>query len=405
MRYRKFGKLDWEVSVLGFGAMRLPVIDHDQNRIDEPEAIRMIRHAIDSGVNYLDTAYTYHGGNSEALVGRALGEGYREHVRVATKLPPWLATRRDDFDKFLGEQQERLQTGCIDFYLLHGINAQQWSRLRDQGVLAWAEQQIARGRIGHLGFSFHDELDVFKRIVDAYDNWTFCQIQYSFMDVEHQAGRAGLDYAVEKGLAVAVMEPIRGGQVTSKVPDSIAALWARAGDGRTIVDRALQFVWDHPGVSVALSGMSDMNQLEQNLGSADRARAGLLTDDERALLNEVREQYARLYPIPCTSCDYCLPCENGVRISRIFEMYNDSFIYDDRRRARIRYSMLSPDQQADNCVECGTCEEHCPQHLPVRDWLKKAHPWLGPNTSYGGKGDRSTPFESVRRRHLTSRKP
>ncbi len=378
MRYRKFGKLDWTVSVLGFGAMRLPVIDGDQGRIDQEEATRMIRHAIDRGVNYVDTAYPYHGGNSEALVGRALGDGYREKVRVATKLPPWFVTRREDFDKFLTEQLQRLQTDCIDFYLLHGMNAEQWPRLRDMGVIAWAEQQIARGRIGHLGFSFHDELDVFKQIVDAYDNWAFCQIQYNFMDIEHQAGRAGLDYAVEKELAVVVMEPIRGGQVTKKVPDSIAALWAKAGDERTIADRALQFVWDHPGVSVALSGMSDMSQLEQNLASADRAQAGSLSEDERALLGEVREQYARLYPIPCTSCGYCLPCENGVRISRIFEIYNDGFIYEDHRRSRFLYFMLPPDQQADNCVECGTCEEHCPQHVPVREWLKKAHPWLTP---------------------------
>jgi predicted aldo/keto reductase-like oxidoreductase len=381
MKYRRFGKLDWEASVLGFGAMRLPVIDGDQNRIDEPEAIRMIRHAIDQGVNYVDTAYPYHGGHSEALVGRALGDGYRDKVRLATKLPPWFVSRREDFDRILGEQLERLATDHIDFYLLHGLNQEFWPKLRDLGVIQWAEGELGRGRIRHLGFSFHDELEAFEKIVDAYYSWTFCQIQYNFMDVEHQAGRAGLEYAAERGLGVVVMEPIRGGQVVKKIPESIARLWARAGQGRTIADRALQFVWDHPGVSVALSGMSDMTQLEENLGSADRARAGSLGPEEHELLKDIREKYAGLCPIACTSCGYCLPCENGVRISRIFELYNDGFIYQDHRRSRFLYRMLPPDQQADNCQECGNCEEHCPQHIEVRQWLKKVHDWLGPKKS------------------------
>ena len=205
MQYRQFGKLDWKVSALGFGAMRLPVINNEQTNVDEPEAIRMIRYAIDHGVNYLDTAYPYHGGNSERIVGRALKDGYREKMKLATKLPARMIESAADFDRIFNEQMERLQTDKIDFYLLHGLNGRSWPKVRDMGVLRWAEEKIAAGRFDYLGFSFHDDLDVFKEIVDAYD-WTMCQVQYNYMDIEIQAGRKGVEYAANKGLAIVVME-------------------------------------------------------------------------------------------------------------------------------------------------------------------------------------------------------
>jgi predicted aldo/keto reductase-like oxidoreductase len=311
-------------------------------------------------------------------VGRALGDGYRDKVRLATKLPPWLTNKREDFDRVLKEQLDRLQTDRIDFYLLHGLNSGSWAKLRDLGVITWAEGALADGRIGHLGFSFHDDLDAFKEIIDAYDRWTFCQIQYNFMDVEFQAGTEGLKYAAEKGLGVVVMEPIRGGHLTKKLPDSIDELWKSAPKHRAPADWALQFVWNHPEVSTVLSGMTAMQHVEENVASADRSAAGSLSPEEIELISKVREEYQRLSPIPCTNCGYCMPCPSDVQINRILGLYNDGFIYDDHRTSRGRYRMLSTDQQADNCTECGECEEKCPQEIPIAEWLEKAHGWLGP---------------------------
>lgn len=380
MKYRKFGHLDWKASVLGFGAMRLPTIGNDPSHIDEPQAIEMIRYAIDHGVNYLDTAYPYHEKHSEIVVGKALSDGYREKVKLATKLPSWLVESPDDFDRFLDEQLEKLQTDYIDFYLLHALNSTRWPKLRDWEVLNWVESALADGRIQYLGFSFHDDFAVFKDIVNATDKWTFCQIQYNFMDIEYQAGIKGLQYAADKGLAVVVMEPLRGGQLTTKVPKSVAELWESAHIRRTPADWALQWIWNHPEVSVTLSGMSTMQQVIENLDSADRSGAGILTDEELILIDKVREEYRRLAPVPCTNCNYCMPCPNSVEITAIFEYYNESIIYDNPSASRSLYGSLSEDEQADNCVECFECEEKCPQGLPISEYLKTAHTWLNKKT-------------------------
>ena len=373
MKFRKFGNLDWDTSVLGFGAMRLPKIEKDGSKIDESEAITMIRHAIDHGVNYVDTAYTYHEKRGEIVVGKALQSGYRDKVKLATKLPSWLVENPDDFDRFLDEQLEKLQTSHIDFYLLHALNTAYWPKLRDWKVLDWAEGAIADGRIRFLGFSFHDEFDLFKEIVDAYDNWAFCQIQYNFMDIDYQAGSKGLQYAAGKGLAVVVMEPLRGGQLTNKIPKSVSNLWEGAPVRRTPADWALQWIWNHSEVSVLLSGMSTMQQVTENLESADRSAESLLSDEELILIDKVRDEYRKLVPVPCTNCKYCLPCPNSVEIASIFEYYNDAIIYDNPRTPRFLYDNLSKDQQAPNCVECFECEEKCPQGISIAEQLKNAH--------------------------------
>jgi predicted aldo/keto reductase-like oxidoreductase len=373
MQYRNFGKLDWKPSALGFGAMRLPMIDDDPAQIDEELATRMIRTAIDAGVNYVDTAWPYHREQSEPVVGRALQDGYREKVKLATKMPVWLTEKHEDFDHYLNEQLKRLQTDRIDFYLLHGLNKDRWPVLCDLDVFDWAEQAKASGRIGYLGFSFHDDLATFKEIVDAGD-WTFCQIMYNYMDIEFQAGREGLHYAAGKGLGVVIMEPLRGGQLTRRPPGTIAALWASAPVARSQPDWALQWLWNQPEVSLCLSGMSAMEHVEENLASADRARVGSLTPEELALVDRVRDAYRALSPIPCTNCKYCMPCPSGVAIPRIFTTYNDLAMYGDERRARIGYNrFMKPEERADQCVECGACESVCPQQIEIIDWLKKAH--------------------------------
>ncbi|MBA3027739.1 MAG: aldo/keto reductase [Desulfobacteraceae bacterium] len=378
MKYRRLGKTDWDVSVLGFGAMRLPTLDNDPLKVNEPLAIEMIRHGIDQGINYVDTAYPYHGGQSEVVVGKALQDGYRDKIRLATKQPCWLVEKTDDFDKFLNEQLKKLQTDHIDFYLLHTLNRTFWPKVRDLDVLEWAEKAIADGRIGHLGFSFHDDLELFKEIVDSYDKWTLSQIQYNFLDVEFQAGRQGMKYAHDKGLAVVVMEPIRGGQIAQKPPEAVAKIWASAKVQRALPDWALQWVWNHPEISVALSGMTDMHQLDENLASADQSGVGSLSKEELSIIDKVREEFTKLCPVPCTGCRYCMPCPNGVDIPYTFLMYNEAIMYDNPRKGQLFYQRLPAENQADKCVECFECEDACPQQISIVQWLKKAHDLLGP---------------------------
>jgi len=377
VKYRKFGRLDWKVSALGFGAMRLPVIGEDHAKIDEEEAIKMIRYAIDHGVNYVDTAYPYHGGNSEIVVGKALGDGYREKVKLATKMPTWMVKSQSDMDKCLDEQLGKLQTTHIDFYLLHGLQKERWSALRDLNVFEWAEQALADGRIKHLGFSFHDEYTVFKEIVDGYDGWTMCQIQYNYMDAEYQAGTKGLRYAASKGLAVVIMEPIAGGMLAVNPPSEVKEIWEKSEPKRTPAEWALQWVWNQPEVSVVLSGMSTMEQVVENVESAGRSGPNTLSKKELELISTVREKYHKYGFIGCTGCQYCMPCPQGVNIPGIFELYNE---YSTKRGDRdgqqevvSRYGNVTPPENgAKKCVQCGQCEELCPQQLPIPRLLRNA---------------------------------
>jgi predicted aldo/keto reductase-like oxidoreductase len=377
MRYRPFGTTDFQVSALGFGAMRLPQRSTDPADIDEIEAIRMIRTAIDAGVNYLDTAYPYHGGRSEVVVGKALRDGYRSRVRLVTKSPSWLVKTAEDFDRLLREQLERLGTDRVDIYLLHSLNASHWPRVRDLGILERAERALRDGRIGALGFSFHDGLQLFTAIVDAYP-WSVCQIQYNFMDVAYQAGREGLAYAAARGIPVVVMEPLRGGQLAQPLPSAVAEVWSRSGSRTTPVDRALQWLWDQPEVATVLSGMSTLEQVRQNLASAERSRSNSLSDTERALYLEAKAAYEGLKPIPCTQCKYCVPCPHGVDVPRNFQLYNEAIVYGHLAGTRRAYRLFFPEaQHADRCLACGECESKCPQHIPIREWLAKVDPLLG----------------------------
>ena len=368
MQYRKFGRTEKDVSALGFGAMRLPVKDSESD-IDVPAAVEMIRDAIDAGVNYVDTAYPYHGGNSEVVVGKALQDGYRDKVFLATKSPIWQIEKTHDFDRILDEQFERLQTDHIDFYLLHCVQATFWPKMLDLNVFDWADKARADGRIGELGFSFHDNYDVFKQVVDAYD-WTFCQIQYNLVNEEVQAGTKGLKYAAEKGLAVVVMEPLFGGSLANP-PDPVQEIWQQTD--RRPADMALQWVWDHPEVSLVLSGMSTLEQVKQNLESAERSGVNQLSDQDRALLRQVQDKYRELSPIPCTKCGYCSPCPNGVNIPLNFELYNNATLFKGNSQVLCRnlYLGLPESERAAACEACGTCEEKCPQHIDIGNLMKR----------------------------------
>ena len=376
MKYRKFGELGWEGSALGFGAMRLPYLDNDTSKIDEPLAIEMIRYAIDHGVNYVDTAYGYHRGNSERLVGKALKDGYRERVRLATKMPTWLVTSQGDMDKYLDEQLGKLQTDHIDYYLLHGLRESRWPTMVENDVFGWAERAKAEGKIDHLGFSFHDEFDLFKEIIDSYDDWTLCQIQYNYMDTESSArgpGTRGLRYAASKGLAVVVMEPIQGGRLAITPPPEVQAIWDEAPVKRTSAEWALQWVWNQPEVSVVLSGMSVMRHVVENVESAGRSGPGTLTPEELRIVERVKEKYGELGYIGCTGCRYCLPCPQGVAIPDIFALFNKYYASGGDDAVKEKYlGQITPDEGAKNCESCGQCEEQCPQDLPIRNLMRSA---------------------------------
>ncbi len=375
MKYRKFGSLDWEVSALGFGAMRLPILDGDSGKIDEPAAMEMVRKAIDAGVNYVDTAYPYHKEQSERFVGRVLKDGYREKVRIATKMPLWFVQEEADLDKYLEEQLKKLDVNKIDFYLIHAMNAKRWQQIQDLDALTWAEKRMAEGLFDHFCFSFHDDYPVFESILNGYDNWTMAQIQYNYMDADYQAGRKGLKLAAERGLAVVVMEPLRGGRIAQNPPPQpVAEIWAKSGRDWTPAEWAFHWLWDQAEVSTALSGMSTMEQVEQNLVTADESEIGKLTAEDQGLVDAVRNAYLDLAPIPCTQCEYCLPCPNGVAIPRIFELYNDAVSYDAWEHSRRWYAnRIKPEERADNCIECGECEEACPQQIEIIDWLAQVH--------------------------------
>ncbi|MDR3764180.1 MAG: aldo/keto reductase [Acidobacteriota bacterium] len=374
MQYRNFGRLDFQVSALGFGCMRLPVSDGERlsPNIVEDEAIGMIRRAIDGGVNYCDTAYPYHSGASETLLGKALRDGYRERVKLATKLPVWQVEKPEDFDRILNDQLRKLQTDHIDFYLLHSLNQHRWRNLVPKyNMLEKAKAALADGRIRHLGFSMHDTHEIFAEIVNGCDLWDFCQIQYNYMDIENQAGTRGLKLAASKGLAVVVMEPLLGGRLADP-PQPVLGMMAAQKVQRSAADWALQWLWDQPEVSVVLSGMSALPQVEENLVSASHAATGSFTAADHELIAKVREYYRTRTVVPCTKCGYCMPCPNGVKIPDNFDYFNYAHLFDDVKGARFKYSVfLSADERSGSCIECGECLEKCPQSIAISDWMPK----------------------------------
>lgn len=379
MLYRRMKKVPYDLSILGFGCMRLPVTK--DGRIDEAHATEMLRYAIDRGVNYVDTAYPYHNGESEPFLGRALHDGYRERVNLATKLPSWLIKSREDMDRYLNEQIRRLQTDHIDFYLVHGLMKPFWDSLRQLDVADFLDDAIADGRIRYAGFSFHDELPLFREIVDAYD-WAFCQIQYNFMDEQYQAGTEGLQYAADKGLGIVVMEPLRGGMLTKEIP-SINEIWRKAPVQRSLSEWALRWVWNHPEVTVVLSGMSSFEQVVQDVSYAENGIPDALSQEELRLFKEAEAEYKKRIRVPCTGCRYCMPCPSNVSVPECFEMYNQACMFNAPGVASFNYSIVlggmlagSPGF-ASQCQECGECEEKCPQGIPIRENLKKVAEYFG----------------------------
>jgi predicted aldo/keto reductase-like oxidoreductase len=351
--------------------MRLPVLDGDHAKINEAESVRMIRHAIDKGVNYVDTAYMYHGGTSEAVLGKALRDGYREKVFIADKLPLAFAKKAEDVRRFLGEQLQRLDVECIDMYLLHNINEKLWERVKTFDMLEYLDEVQAQGLIKHKGFSYHGKtFAFFKEVIDAYP-WDFCQIQLNYMDAEIQAGTEGLKYAASKGIPVVIMEPLKGGKLTDTLPESIQKYWAGADVKRSPADWALRWVADFPEVLTVLSGMSAFEQVEENIRILSDADAGLLSDAERAIIGKVAEEYNKLTPYSCTACKYCMPCPAEIDIPGLIDLRNQATVFESKESVSFSVrTFVRPLPSA--CIACKACEEKCPQHLPIADIMAES---------------------------------
>lgn len=369
MLYRQMPKSGDKLSVLGFGAMRLA--SKEDGSIDEERATKQVRDAIDRGVNYVDTAWPYHMGASEPFLGRALADGYREKVKVATKLPSWLIEKREDMDHYLNAQLEKLNTDHIDYYLIHALVGDLWDNVERSGVADFLDRAKADGRIINAGFSFHGASEDFNRIVDAYD-WDFCQIQYNYLDEKNQAGKAGLEYAASKGLGVVIMEPLRGGSLTKTVPQAVEEIWNEAPIKRSPAEWALRWVWNHPEVTVVLSGMSEEAHIEENLRIAGKAYPNSLTEEELQLVKRVESKYRELMKVECTGCQYCMPCPANVNIPLCFELYNNLSLEDDPETVKFMYAAraggalgLDDPEFASLCVQCGQCLEKCPQHIDI----------------------------------------
>ncbi len=366
-----FSDLGITVSRLGFGAMRLPTKEADSKRvINREEAVAMIRHAIDRGVTYMDTAYPYHGGESELVMGEALQNGYREKVVLATKLPVWLVKKREDMDRLLDEQLQKLKTDHVDFYLLHALNKNSFAEMQKLDYPDFLDRAVSSGKIRYPAFSFHDDADLFPKIIDDYP-WKMAQIQLNLLDGEYQAGLAGMRYAAQKGVGIVVMEPLRGGALATP-PAEVQALYDAFPDHRSSVEWAFRYLYNMPEVMTILSGMSTMEQVKDNLRIFENAAVGVVTPEEEALLAKVKDAYVKRIKTSCTGCNYCQPCPKNVSIPTIFRGFDSAAMLDKKPEFYDRYRSLKEEgKDAGQCVACRLCEKACPQHLPIIRYLKE----------------------------------
>lgn len=382
MQYRKFGSTGIEVSALGLGCMRMPTQRMRFQKMDVPEAVRMIRAAVDMGINYFDTAWPYHLGESEKVLGQALQDGYRDKVHLVTKLPMFLVNKEEDFDKYLNKQLDKLQTDHIDTYLFHSMNAGALEKLKKFNFIKKMEQARDEGKIKYIGFSFHDTLPVFKDIVDFYD-WDVIQIQYNYMDTVIQAGEEGLKYAAAKGAAIVIMEPLKGGKLANPPKEAIAVM-NKSSEKRSSVDWALQYLWNRPEVSVVISGMGSMQMLEENAACAEKSGIGSLGRAELDTIEELTEIYRKNIVVPCTACQYCMPCPAGVDIPKNFAILNNIAMdnsmlqqfqvkrsYRKLAKSKDRLNSERTNGNASLCINCGQCVPKCPQGISIPQELEK----------------------------------
>ncbi len=373
MLYRPYGKQDFNVSTFGMGCMRLPQITEPdgQTHIDHDESIKMIRYAIDNGVNYLDTSCVYNNGESEQVIGEALRDGYRKRVRIATKIPPRILKSTDEMRPILEAQLTRLGTDFIDSYLVHHLDKIQWEHAKEMNMLDKMDQFKSEDLIGCVCFSYHGQFPTFREIIDSYD-WAMCQAQHNFLDGDKEVTDEGIQLAHDKGLAFVVMEPLRGGRLVN-IPPEVKNLYDTFPVKRSAAEWAFGYVYNYPQVSCILSGVSTMEQLVENIQIFQNAYPSVMTDEEKTLIQKVKTIYQNKVKVGCTGCEYCLPCPNDVSIAGIFSAYNKAFVFDDLAAAKRDYKRIQDrNKGADRCVECGICESHCPQSINIIEELKDA---------------------------------
>ncbi len=371
MKYRTMGKLGIETSAFGLGCMRFNGPASGDSTIDEKKAISLIRKAIDGGVTYLDTAYVYLGKTSEIVLGKALQDGYRDRVRIATKMPKEAVHDRASMEALLEEELRKLQTDHIDFYLMHGINREKWEYFKSIGAPQFFDDMKKAGRIRYKCFSFHGSYEDFEYIINDWD-WDMVQIQYNFMDINNQAGNKGLKLAGSKGIPVVIMEGLLGGRLAT-APDNVQALYDAFPVKRSAVEWGFRWLCNHPEIAVVLSGCNEEEQINENLRIFDTVEAGIMSDEEIKLMDDVRSAYISRTKIGCTGCRYCMPCPNGVNIPGIFSVWNNTSLYGvDPKKDWSFNSIVEKGNGADNCIGCGACEAACPQHLDIIEGLKRA---------------------------------
>lgn len=369
MQYRSDRK-GTELSMLGYGCLRFT---KKNGKIDLCKAEEEIMEAVRGGVNYFDTAYVYPG--SEAALGEILKRNNcRKQVYIATKLPHYLIKSRAGLEKCFQEQLRRLRTDYVDYYLMHMLNdADTWEILKQKGVGDWIEEKLGLGQIRHIGFSYHGNSENFKTLLDAYD-WDFCQIQYNYMDEYTQAGRAGLEYAEQKGVPVIIMEPLRGGKLVELLPEGAKKIFAQAGPERSPAEWAFRWLWDQTGVTVVLSGMNSLEMVRENIRAASEAKAGELTKTDMELFRRVKEEINKRLKVGCTACGYCMPCPQGIDIPGTFRCYNEMYI-ERPGAGRKEYLMTTAFRKNQNpaskCIRCGKCERHCPQKIEIRKEVER----------------------------------
>ena len=377
MKYRTMGKLGIQSSAFGLGCMRFNGQASGDSVIDEQKAVSLIRKAVDGGVTYIDTAYVYLDKTSEIVLGKALLDGYRDRVTIATKVPPDLVHSREDLEKVLAEELEKLQTDHIDFYLMHAMNKQKWEHMKAIGAPQFFDDMKREGKIRYKCFSFHGPYEEFEYILNDW-NWDMCQIQYNFMDINNQAGTRGLELAGSKGIPVVIMEGLLGGRLAN-APENVQALYDAFPIRRSPVEWAFRWLCNHPEVGVVLSGCNEAEQIEENLRIFDTVEAGIMSPEELQLMDAVRDAYISRTKIGCTGCRYCMPCPNGVNIPGLFSVWNNVSLYGIDPKTDWGYRMiLDKDSGADKCVACGACEAACPQHLNIIDSLASAWNELKP---------------------------
>ncbi|MBR6442465.1 MAG: aldo/keto reductase [Clostridia bacterium] len=371
MKYRTMGKLGIQSSAFGLGCMRFNGAASGDSVIDEQKAISLIRRAIDGGVNYIDTAWVYLDKTSEIVLGKALLDGYRDKVTIATKVPPDAVKDRADMEAILAEELKKLQTDHIDFYLMHAMNKEKWEHMKSIGAREFFDDMKRAGKIRYKCFSFHGPYEEFEYILNDWD-WDMCQIQYNFMDINNQAGTKGLELAGSKGIPVVIMEGLLGGRLAT-APDNVQALYDAFPVKRSPVEWAFRWLCNHPEVGVVLSGCNEAEQIDQNLQIFDTVDTGIMSEEELKLMDDVREAYISRTKIGCTGCRYCMPCPNGVNIPGVFSVWNNFSLYNIDPKTDWQFGFIKKDNAgADNCIGCGACEAACPQHLNIIESLQTA---------------------------------